>query len=109
MKADSGEMRQRAKYQIYSFYQEKLGIITVKEILISLSTKHIQVQTIGMKNILLSNKVIQLSDEGIKNTYSIPHLSDGSIKGCKLILNYDKDSRVSINMFEQDIDNIHKY
>ena len=69
-------------------YTEKLGRIKVDEILISHTSKSIYVQTIGMKNILLSKNLIQLYDWiNIKDSYSVPFTdATGSIKGCELIL-----------------------
>ena len=90
-KNEKREVRQRAKYQIYSFYEEKLGIFSVNEIIISHTNSSIYVQMIGLKNILLSKKIIQNFDWlDIKNTYSLPYVDmterdgkvDGRIKGC---------------------------
>jgi len=46
--------RTHAKYQIYWFYSEKLGRFEVKEVIIYHTNQKINVQTIGMKNIMLS-------------------------------------------------------
>ena len=59
---DNHVKRQRAKYQIFSFYTEKLGRFEAKEVLLTHTSNSIEVQTIGMKNILLSKKIIQKFD-----------------------------------------------
>ena len=80
--------RQRARYQLFTFFSEKLGRIKVDEMIISHTKESIEVQFIGMKNILLSKKIIQLYDwKFIKNSFAMPYVdAKGKIKGCQFLM-----------------------
>ena len=49
----------------------------VDELLVSYTTEEIKVQTIGMKNILFSKKIVQLYDwEYLKNSFAISYFDN---------------------------------
>ena len=49
---------QKAKYQVFTLFNEKLGAITAQEFLISYELKGPKIQIVGQKLLLMSKKLI---------------------------------------------------
>ena len=81
---EEGRKIQRAKYQLFTIFQEKLGMLSGTEYLITYTPEKTHIQTIGYKLAMLSKKVIQKYDWlFIKNSSVVPFYDGcGSVKGC---------------------------
>ena len=81
------------------------------EFLITYSPQKVHIQTIGYKLVMLSKKVIQKYDWlFIKNSSVVPFYDGcGSCKGSQLIFQLDDECFPTIDLKDQDLNNIYKY
>lgn len=87
---------ERARYQVFTIYSEKIGIFHGEEFLVERDMQGVRAHTIGQKCILFSKQIVFESDwSNIKNSYTISHRTghnnDNEISGCDLIINIKKN------------------
>lgn len=63
---------QQVKYSVFAFFKKELGLIKVRDFLVSRSSTEIEIQLVGMKHLLLSNTVMNSQNFELMANSSFP-------------------------------------
>lgn len=102
----------KVKYQVFTLYSEKVGWLHCEEFIISHDSTQTKVETVGLKEILFSNRIIsRIEWDIIRRSEVFPYLDKmNSCKGCKLKLVLGpNDEGAWINMVDGEDTNIYFY
>lgn len=102
----------KVKYQVFALYSEKIGRLHCEEFIISHDSQLTKVETVGLKEILFSNRIIsKIEWDVIRQSEVFPYLDkDSSCKGSKLKLVLGpNDDGAWVNMIDGEDTNIYFY